>query len=110
MKSSSYLCVLVVLLGVFLFTLAGGEGGGVDLTTDSPAAGRTMTGVASETGATWIHVKIFLDGKLVFEDDVMEGDLNEFEYDVPADAKGKHLKIVATSDKGSRTTKSYEVG
>lgn len=110
MKSSSYLGIIVVLLGALLFTIAGGEGGGIDLSNDDPVAGEKMTGVASEDGATWIKVKIFIDGQLVFEDDVMEGDLNEFGYDVPEDAKGKHLKIVVTSSKGSRVTSNHVVG
>lgn len=112
MKSSIYLGAVVVILGALLFTLAN-EGASTDITINggprSIKAGEAMGGIASQDGAEWVKVRIYLDGELIEEDELMEGELNEFGVDIPADAAGKTLRIEVETSRGGYRERSYPV-
>ena len=71
--------------------------------------GESISGIGSEDGASLVTIKIYIDGELVFEDDIMEGELNEFEYEIPEGSKGKTIRVTAESSTGGYAEKTGKI-
>ena len=98
---------LIVLAGLWV-VLVGGEGASsvpimeTDATTTSPG---TVQGSAADPSGTDVTVRAYIDGEELdgSPDDSMNGDRNDFEFDIPRRNKGKMVRIVATNEDGAQT-------
>jgi len=109
----SAVVVSIILAGVFVLAIAAGSGGTLIMTMDRVAAavmaGEHIGGAATDVRSDLVVVKMYIDGELVAEDNNMEGASNLFMFDIPEDAEGKELKIVATSSTGTQVERVYTV-
>jgi len=101
-----FLSVLVVLGGLWV-VLQGEESSSpapmvhVDEPVRSPG---TATGVAAIPGGGDVVVRAYIDGEEIGVDDTMDGNMNEFSFDIPAGNKGKLLQVDATGSDGQTST------